>query len=372
MSAYDVFSVIEADGNAGDHDPGLTDAELLHCYRTMLMVRAFDDTAMKLQRSGRIGFSIPNRGIEATQVGAASALEKTDWIFPSYRDFGMPLYHGVPVVEMMHNMFGNSLDTAKGRQMAVHFSFDDPIRFLSISSPIGTHIPQGVGVAHAMKLRGEDSVALISFGDGGTSSSGFHSGLNFAGVWRSPAVFLCQNNGYAISMPIEKQTASDGFAVKGEAYGIPGVVVDGNDLLAVRQVTSEAVARARAGDGPTLIEAQTFRMGGHSTSDDPTRYVPKELVEEWEKKDPVPRFEAYLASRGLWKEGDHESIYAECMSEVKEAADAAQATPGPGLETIFSDVYAEVPDHIRAQGEAAFDLLQRKGDAAGGDGEFPL
>lgn len=372
MSDYDVFTVMGADGSATDHDSGLSEAELMHCYRTMLLVRAFDDTAMKLQRSGRIGFSIPNRGIEATQVGAASALRKTDWIFPSYRDFGMPLYHGVEVVEMMHNMFGNSLDGSKGRQMAVHFSFEEPIHFLSISSPIGTHIPQGVGVAHAMKLKGEDSVALISFGDGGTSSSGFHSGLNFAGVWKSPAVFLCQNNGYAISMPTEKQTASDGFAVKGEAYGVPGIVVDGNDLLAVRQVTAEAVARARAGDGPTLIEALTFRMGGHSTSDDPKRYVPQELVDEWEKKDPVMRFEHFLASRGLWKEGDRELLYAECMAEVKEAADTAQATPGPGLETIFSDVYAEVPDHIRAQGEAAFDLARRKGDADGGGGEFPL
>ena len=372
MSAYEEFKVLSADGSAGDHDPGLSDEGLLHCYRTMLMVRAFDDTAMKLQRSGRIGFSIPNRGIEATQVGAASALKTSDWIFPSYRDFGMPIYHGVEVVEMMHNMFGNALDSAKGRQMPVHFSFEDPIRFVSISSPIGTHIPQGVGAAHAMKLRGEDSVALISFGDGGTSSLGFHSGLNFAGVWKSPAVFLCQNNGYAISMPTEKQTASDGFAVKGEAYGVRGVVVDGNDLLAVREVTREAVARARAGEGPTLIEALTFRMGGHSTSDDPTRYVPEALVAEWEKKDPVPRFEAYLASRGLWKEGDREALYEECMAEVKEAADVAQATEAPSLETIFSDVYEEVPDHIRAQGEAAFDLLRRKGDAAAGDGEFPL
>ena len=166
--------------------------------------------------------------------------------------------------------------------------------------------------------------------------------------------------------------ASDGFAVKGEAYGVPGVVVDGNDLLAVRQVTAEAVARARRGDGPTLIEAKTFRMGGHSTSDDPTRYVPEELITEWAKKDPVLRFEAYLATRGLWEEGDRESLYEECMGEVKEAADEAQATSAPSLETIFSDVYEEVPPHIRSQGEAAFDLLRRKGDAAAGDGAFPL
>jgi len=372
MNTYELFTVLDSSGAAGDHDPGLSESELMHCYRSMLMVRAFDDTAMKLQRSGRIGFSIPNRGIEATQVGAASALRSSDWIFPSYRDFGMALYHGISAVEMMHNMFGDSLDTSKGRQMPVHFSFDEPIHFVSISSPIGTHIPQGVGAAHAMKLRGEDSVALISFGDGGTSSLGFHSGLNFAGVWKTPAVFLCQNNGYAISMPTEKQTASDGFAVKGEAYGVPGVLVDGNDLLAVRQATSEAVARARAGDGPTLIEARPFRMGGHSTSDDPTRYVPKELLDEWEEKDPVPRFEAYLSTRGLWSDGDRDVLYSECMEEVKQAADIAQATSAPGLETIFSDVYGEVPQHIRVQGEEAFELLRRKGDADGGDGEFPL
>jgi len=372
VSDYELRTVLDSSGGAGDHDSGLSEAELMHCYRSMLMVRAFDDTAMKLQRSGRIGFSIPNRGIEATQVGAASALKTTDWIFPSYRDFGMALYHGVSAADMMHNMFGDALDTSKGRQMPVHFSFEEPIHFVSISSPIGTHIPQGVGAAHAMKLRGEDSVALISFGDGGTSSLGFHSGLNFAGVWKSPAVFLCQNNGYAISMPTEKQTASDGFAVKGEAYGVPAILVDGNDLLAVRQATAEAVARARAGDGPTLIEAKTFRMGGHSTSDDPSKYVPKELLDEWEEKDPVPRFEAYLASKGLWVEGDRETLYSGCMAEVKEAADLAQETPLPSLETIFSDVYEEVPQHIRSQGEEAYDLLRRKGDAGGGGGEFPL
>src|SRR6185436_18076450 len=225
--------VIEADGGVNGYDPGLSEEELLHCYRSMLLVRAFDAICLKLQRAGRIGFSIPNEGVEATQIGAASALRKTDWIFPSYRDFGMALYHRVPPLEMMHNMFGDARDGAKGRQMPVHFSFVEPIHFVSISSPIGTHVPQAVGAAQAAKIRGEDTVVLASFGDGGTSSLGFHSGLNFAGVWRSPVVFLCQNNGWAISCPIEEQTASDGFAVKGEAYGMPGVVVDGNDVLAV-------------------------------------------------------------------------------------------------------------------------------------------
>lgn len=372
MTLTEPLKVIEPDGSINGHDPGLSDDELLHCYRTMQMVRAFDDTCLKLQRSGRIGFSIPNKGIEATQVGAASALRKTDWIFPSYRDFGMALYHGVPPVEMMHNMFGNDADTARGRQMPVHFSFVEPIRFYSISSPIGTHLPQAVGAAYAMQLRGEDTIALVSFGDGGTSSLGFHSGMNFAGVWKAPVVFLCQNNGYAISCPSEEQTASESYAVKGEAYGVPGVIVDGNDLLAVRQAVSEAVERARSGGGPTIVEARTFRMGGHSTSDDPTRYVPQELFDEWAAKDPIKRFESYLQTRGLWKPGQDEQTFKECQQEVMAASKVAESTPKPVLESIFTDVYAELPAHLRRQGREAFDLARRKGDPAGGDGEFPL
>ena len=242
----DMLTVIEPDGaTKKGFDAGLSDDELLHCYRTMLLVRSFDEICLKLQRAGRIGFSIPNRGIEATQVGAASALRKSDWIFPSYRDFGMALFHDVPAVEMMHNMFGNAEDSAKGRQMPVHFSFVEPIHFYSISSPIGTHLPHAVGAAYASKMRGEDTVHLVSFGDGGTSSLGFLSGLNFDGVWKSPVVFLCQNNGYAISCPSDEQTASDGYASKASAYGMPGVTVDGNDLFAVRDAIATAAARAR-------------------------------------------------------------------------------------------------------------------------------
>ena len=366
------IEVIETDGSVNGYDPGLSGDELLHCYRSMLLVRAFDEICLKLQRSGRIGFSIPNEGIEACQVGAASALRKTDWIFPSYRDFGMALYHGVEPVEMMHNMFGNAKDSAKGRQMPVHFSFVDPIHFFSISSPIGTHLPNAVGAAYAAQKRGEDTAFLVSFGDGGTSSLGFHSAMNFAGVWKSPVVFLCQNNGYAISLSAKEQTASDGYAIKARAYGMPGVTVDGNDLLAVRKVVQEAVQRARAGEGPTLIEAKTFRMGGHSTSDDPSRYVPAEEIEYWRARDPIKRFEKFLGAQGLWTEELGGQMRQEATERISAAAKEAQAVGQPGLETIFSDVYAELPAHIRRQGQAAFDLAKRKGEADAGDGEFPL
>lgn len=372
MSTSELISVIEADGAAPGYDPGLSNAELLHMYRAMLLTRAFDDTCMKLQRSGRIGFSIPNIGVEATSIGAASAFRKDDWFFPSYRDFGMLLYHGVEPVDMMHNMYGNALDTSKGRQMPVHFSFVEPIQLVSISSPIGTQIPQAVGAAYAFQRRGEDKVCLASFGDGGTSSLGFHSALNFAGVWKSPVVFLCQNNGYAISCPSEQQTASESYAIKGQAYGVPGVKVDGNDVFAVRQAFTEAVARARAGEGPTLIECVTFRMGGHSTSDDPSKYVPKDLMDSWAKRDPIEIFERALTKAKKLTAKKKQALQKEVEELVAAAVKAAADTPRPALEEIFTDVYAELPAHLRRQGEQAFDLAKRKGDAAAGGGAFPL
>jgi pyruvate dehydrogenase E1 component alpha subunit len=372
MSTSQPISVMQADGATPGYDSGLSDKELLRMYRSLLLTRAFDDTCIKLQRSGRIAFSIPNRGIEATSVGTASAFRKDDWFFPSYRDFGVPLYHDVPVVDMMHNMYGNASDTSKGRQMPVHFSFVDPIHLVSISSPIGTHIVQAVGAAYAFKQRGEDKVCLASFGDGGTSSLGFHSALNFAGVWKAPVVFVCQNNGYAISCPNEKQSASESYAIKGDAYGVPSVRVDGNDIYAVRAVTQEAVDRARAGEGPTLIECVTFRMGGHSTSDDPTKYVPAELLAYWAKRDPIDLFETSLIKAKKLTKKVKEKMTKECEEEVLAAVKVAADAPAPALEEIFTDVYAEIPDHIRRQGEMAFDLAQRKGSADAGDGEFPL
>jgi pyruvate dehydrogenase E1 component alpha subunit len=372
MSTSQLKSVIKADGASPGYDPGLSDAELLHMYRTLLLTRTFDDTCIKLQRSGRIGFSVPNKGIEATSVGTASAFRKDDWFFPSYRDFGVGLYHGVDPTDMMHNMFGNKLDTSKGRQMPVHFSFVDPIKLVSISSPIGTHIVQAVGAAYAFKQRGEDKVCMTSFGDGGTSSLGFHSALNFAGVWKAPVVFICQNNGYAISCSNENQTASESYAIKGDAYGVPSMRVDGNDIFAVREATVTAVERARSGGGPTLIECVTFRMGGHSTSDDPSKYVPKELFEKWAKRDPIDIFEkALFKSKKLTKKKKAE-LQKECEEQVLAGVRAATDAPSPGLEEIFTDVYAELPDHLRRQGEMAFDLAKRKGSADAGDGAFPL
>lgn len=372
MGSEAVMSVLREDGVVHGAVPDIAPDTLLHAYRTMVLTRHLDERAMRLQRAGRIGFTVPNKGVEAVQIGSAAALRASDWIFPSYRDFGMALYHGVPVEHMLHGMFCNAHDHSKGRQMPVHYTFVDPIRFVSISSPIGTHIPQAVGAARAAQQRGEDTAFLTSFGDGGTSSLGFHSGLVFAGVWKSPVIFLCQNNGWAISCPADKQTGSDGFAVKGEGYGIPGVQVDGNDFLAVYTVVSAAVARARAGQGPTLIEAITMRMGGHSSSDDPTKYVPAEVLESWAKKDPIVRFEKYLRGRGLLDDQQVRDALASAEAQVASAIEAAEKAPLPNTESIFSDVYEEVPPSLRKQGRDYFEMMTRHGDAAAGDGAFPL
>lgn len=369
----DTLQIIDESGKKVGKAPRLKRETLLRMYRAIVSTRSFDDRCMKLQRTGRIGFSIPNKGVEATSVGAAAAIDAAqDWIAPHYRDFAMMFYLGIDVNGMFDNMFGNADDNALGRQMPVHFSFREPVKWLSISSPLGTQIPQAVGVAMAMKQRGEKGIALTTFGDGSTSTLGFHSGLNFAGVFGSPVVFLCQNNQWAISCPSEEQTASESYAIKGEAYGIPGIKVDGNDVLAVYRVVSEAVKRARAGEGPTLIEAITFRMGGHSTSDDPSRYVDKSEFDLWEKRDPLFRFETWLKSEGHLDDEKIAAIRAETDAEMMAAAKAAEAKPRPKLGTIFSDVWEQMPPHLDAQMNACIKHFAERDEAVDEKGEFPL
>ncbi len=368
----DVQSVLRPDGKVKKGTlPDLTDDRLREMYRLMVLTRAFDDRGMNLQRQGRIGFYLPSRGEEALQVGCAMALQADDWSFPSYRMPGFALARGIDPAMMLNQIFGNSADTCQGRQMPVHYSFRDQ-NFVSISSPIGTHIPQAVGAAMAMKYRGEKNVAITFFGDGGTSSDGFHVGMNFGAVYAAPVIFFCNNNQWAISLPFEKQTKSESVAIKAKAYGMPGVRVDGNDVLAVYAAVKEAVDRAREGGGPTLIEALTFRMGPHSSSDDPTRYRPDEVVAEWQKKDPITRFMEFLVRKNLWDE-DFEQ---ECLLGSKEllsaAAKEAQKAGPPPVQTMFEGVYAEMPAELKLQMDGLMGLA-KSGQLTGKDeGYFPL
>lgn len=351
-----------------------TGAECLTAYRHMVRTRAFDRQMVVLQRQGKIGFTIQCEGEEACHAGSAAHVDPSrDWIFPSYRQQGMALALGVPPLEMAHQMFGNAADAgSRGRQMPVHFSFRQPVRWVSISSPLGTQIPQAVGAARAMQLRGENGVAFCCFGDGSTSTNGFHSGMVFAGVWKAPVVFLCDNNQWAISVPTHRQTASSSFAVKGKAYGVRGIVVDGNDFFEVWRAVGEAVAAARSGGGPTLLELVTFRVGGHSSSDDPRRYRDERWLEQARARDPIVRLESVLTERGLLTAEDARRIADEAAAEMREAADRAASVGPPAPATLFEDVYASLPPSLERQRASLAAELERHGATTGAVGEFPL
>lgn len=337
----------------------------------MLRIRCLDQRMLKLQRAGRIGFVGTALGLEAALVGAACALEPCDWMWSGLREGGGALCRGMPLADYIAQMYCNANDTAKGRQMCNHFQHKGT-HYPSWSSVIGTQIPHGVGAAYATKLRGESAVHSIHFGDGATSSNGFHSGLNFAAVWKVPAVFVCVDNGWAISVPSSAQTAAASFADKAQAYGMPGVNVDGNDVLAVLSSMREAVAHARAGGGPTLVVLKTYRMLGHSSSDDPTKYRDAAEVESWAKRDPVEMFEKQLLARGVLRAGEMAEIEAKLFAEIDAEIHTQEAAPPMALRTLVEDVYAEVPRHLRVQYNRFITIAERLGHAQKGDGAFPL
>jgi TPP-dependent pyruvate/acetoin dehydrogenase alpha subunit len=322
-------------------------------------------------RAGRIGFVGTAEGQEAAMIGSASALEPRDWLWSGLREGGAAVMRGLPLAEYVAQMYCNANDTAKGRQMCNHFQHKGS-HYPSWSSVIGTQIPHGVGAAYAAKLRGSDEVHAIYFGDGATSSNGFHSALNFAGVWRVAAVFVCVDNGWAISVASRTQSACDSFADKGAAYGMPGSEVDGNDVLAVRAAMTGAVQRARSGGGPSLLVLKTYRMLGHSSSDDPTRYREAAEVARWAARDPIAAFEHVLTQRGVLAPGERTRLEAELLAELDGVIEQQEAAPGMPLKTLVEDVYAEVPRHLREQYNTHVRIADRLGEAQPGDGEFPL
>jgi len=348
---YPVVRVLQDDGTLDPKlDPHLSLDEVEFIYRYLQLTRSLDRKLTALQRQGRVGFHVGSLGEEAAIIGAAFALRETDWVFPCYRELGAALIRGLDLQTFMDNMFGNSNDVVKGRQMPDHYTCREK-KFVSISSPVGTQITQATGFAWGAKINGEDLATLVYFGDGATSTPEFHSGMNLAGVFKIPTIFFCRNNGWAISTPSERQTASETYAQKAKAYGVPGVRVDGNDLFAVVAVVRQAIARAEAGGGATLIEALTYRMGGHSTSDDPDRYRGHEQVEHWQKRDPIERVRLYMESQGAWDDEREKELQEEIDKKFRTAVSVSEATPPPALESMFDDVYEIRPWHLREQCE---------------------
>jgi pyruvate dehydrogenase E1 component alpha subunit/2-oxoisovalerate dehydrogenase E1 component alpha subunit len=347
-------------------DPGLSAKDELTLFEWMLLIRAIDEKLLLLQRQGRIAFFGPSAGQEAAIVGSGSVARARDWIFPALREGGILLMRGFPIERFFGQMFGNSLDTQKGRQMPMHFS-SGPLKFVSLSSVIATQLPQAVGCAWAAKIRGEDVVTFGFIGDGGTSEGDFHAAMNFAAVGKVPCVIICQNNQWAISVPFSKQTASAGIAVKAVAYGMPGVRVDGNDVLAVVRAVREAHARARSGGGPTLIELVTYRRGGHSSSDDPTRYRKESEAEPWLLVDPIERFEQHLRKKGRLDDARKTAMLESIRARIDAGLKAAEPAPPPPVESLFDDVLAGTTQTLTAQ------RAQVLGEELGAaEGAFPL
>jgi len=318
--------------------PDIKDEELLGLYKWMVQARTFDQRALKLQRQGRIGTYAPMIGQEAAQIGSAFALGEQDWIYPSYREVGASLVHGVS----MANFFLYTMGNLKGGTSAQNSNVF-PVQII-----IGAQCLHAVGGAWASKLQNENSVSVAYIGDGGTSQGDFHEALNFAGVYKLPVVFVVQNNQWAISVPRSKQTASNTIAQKAAAYGITGIQVDGNDVLAVYSTMQQALERAREGK-PVLIEAVTYRQGPHTTADDPTKYRQNDEVEEWLLKDPIKRMKAFMIERGIWNEELDQREFEIANDKVSHAFEIATNTPGSKTEEVFDFVYEQKPPQLKEQ-----------------------
>lgn len=336
VAAYPTGQILASDGSLVGEDPGLSAELLADMYRFMVLSREFDRRMLALQRQGRIGTYPMLEGQEAVQIGSALALAETDFVFPSYREHGVQLARGVPIDTVMSYWRGLPND-----------KWDiNRLRMGMTTVPIATQLPHAVGYSYVTKLRGEPTVTAVYFGDGASSEIDFHSGMNFAGVWNVPVVFICSNNLYAISVPYEKQTASATIAQKAEAYGFPGVRVDGMDILAVYEATARAVDRARSGDGPTLIEALTYRYGAHATADDARLYRTEQEEASWRDKDPIERFRKYLERRGEWDERLGEKLALEVADEVEAAITEIEARPLPGRDDIARHAYERIPQLV--------------------------
>jgi pyruvate dehydrogenase E1 component alpha subunit len=319
--------------------PDLDDERVLAMYRDMVQMRAFDDKALKLQRQGRMGTWPPIRGQEAVQAGVGHAMTEADWLLPAFREHGVMLLKGVPG----HLIYAYWAGDERGS------CFPEGVRCFPVAVPVGSQWQHGAGVGLSLKLRGEAAAAVTFGGDGSTSEGDFHEALNCAGVFQVPAVFVIQNNQWAISIPLHRQTASATLAQKAHAYGIPGLQVDGNDVFAVWAAATEALERARSGGGPTLIEAVTYRIGDHTTADDASRYRSDEEVASWQARDPIARLRRYLDARGLWDDAREAQLAEQVHAWVDEQVRALEAMPPQSPEDLFSHMYGEMPPHLREQ-----------------------
>lgn len=342
ISSFDVRRLDILDETGGVDESlmfPLSEEKIRKFYETMVMARTFDQRALSLQREGRIGTYASILGQEASQIGSALALEKTDWVFPSFRENGVYLALGQPPHRILQYWSGDERGLVT----------EGDLNIFPVCIPVATHLPHAVGAAMASTYRRDNIAVAVYFGDGGTSKGDFHEALNFAGIFKLPVIFICQNNQWAISLPREKQTATATIAQKAIAYGFQGIQVDGNDIFAVYKATKDASEKARLGEGPTLIECFTYRMSDHTTADDASRYRTKEEVEKWKAKDPLLRLKRYMEQRGLWTEQYQNEIDSKAKMTVDAAEKKVEAVERPDPHDMFTYTYGSVP--LRQQKE---------------------
>mmetsp|Transcript_33345 Transcript_33345/g.55987 ORF Transcript_33345/g.55987 Transcript_33345/m.55987 type:complete len:432 (+) Transcript_33345:70-1365(+) len=361
---FDVFRILGPSGQLaeGVPEPELSQELAVQMYSSMIQVQVLDDIMNHAQRQGRISFYMQAVGEEAIHIGSASVLSPKDMIFAQYREQGVLLWRGFSIQNAINQCFSNEGDLGKGRQMPVHYGSRE-LNYQTISSPLGTQIPQAVGAAYSMKLSQSEAVAVCYFGEGAASEGDFHAALNFASTLEAPVVFFCRNNGYAISTPSSEQYRGDGIASRAAGYGMRAIRVDGNDLLAVRAATAEARRIAHSHSCPVLIEAMTYRASHHSTSDDSTRYRSVSEIKHWQGMyDPIRRFRTYLEDRGWWGEDKEQELRDRERMGVLHAIDVAEKMNTPSVNELFEDVYESKPHHLLKQEKSMLDHVAKYPD----------
>uniref|UniRef100_A0ACD5XNW3 Uncharacterized protein n=1 Tax=Avena sativa TaxID=4498 RepID=A0ACD5XNW3_AVESA len=331
----------------------------LKMYSNMVTLQIMDTIFYEAQRQGRISFYLTSNGEEAINIASAAALSADDIVLPQYREPGVLLWRGFTLQEFANQLFGNKMDYGKGRQMPIHYG-SNRLNYFTVSSPIATQLPQAVGAAYSLKMDKKYACTITYFGDGGTSEGDFHAALNFAAVTESPVIFFCRNNGWAISTPTTEQFRSDGVVTRGQAYGIRSIRVDGNDTLAVYSAVHAAREMAITEGRPILIEAMTYRVGHHSTSDDSTKYRPADEIKHWQTaRDPISRYRKWVQGNGWWCDAEETELRNNVRRELLQAIQVAERIPKHGLAELFNDVYDRVPSNLREQQRSLLDTIQK-------------
>ncbi|XP_049355881.1 2-oxoisovalerate dehydrogenase subunit alpha 2, mitochondrial-like [Solanum verrucosum] len=328
-------------------------------YSTMVTLQIMDNIFDEAKKQGRLSFYMTSVGEEAINIASAAALTPDDIVLPQYRETGVLLWRGFTLEEFTSQLLGNKGDNGKGRQMPIHYG-SNKLNYFTVSSTIATQLPQAVGAAYALKMDKKEACVVTYFGDGTTSEGDFHAALNFAAVLEAPIIFLCRNNGWAISTPVAEQFRSDGVAIKGQAYGVRGIRVDGNDALAVYSAIRAAREMAIKEQRPIIVEAMAYRVGDHASSDDSTKYRSREEIEYWRRRCSVARFRKWIQKNGWWSDEEELEYRGNTKEQVLQALERAEETEKPPLADLFTDVYDQIPSNLQEQERYIRDAIKRR------------